>query len=119
MQYDYRLRGAVLPVKHGKNPLKHRSTSWVPGQSGNPKGRPRKGDCIIEIARNMLQQKATLMDGTKFDMTWEQLLAQTWLEQSLKDPTLRKELHERMYGRLPLPVQGQVSGEITLRVVEE
>ncbi len=114
-------------VKRGTHPnsLANLKSKWLPGISANPKGRQKKGDCIIEIARNLLLTEAVLLDGTKFktssgkSLTWEELLAHTWLEGALKDPTLRRELHERFYGRVPLPVQSQVSGEITLRVVEE
>jgi hypothetical protein len=28
-----------------------RDTRWKPGQSGNPKGRPRKGDALAEVIR--------------------------------------------------------------------
>jgi hypothetical protein len=32
-------------------------TAWKPGQSGNPRGRPRKGECLSDIIRETLAGK--------------------------------------------------------------
>ena len=35
---------------------------WVPGQSGNPKGRPRRGHSAAEMARAVSQERVEFLD---------------------------------------------------------
>ena len=37
--------------------------SWKPGQSGNPKGRPKKGYSITEMMKEMLNSKPKVKDA--------------------------------------------------------
>lgn len=100
----------------GKNPNSLKNLR--PFKPGNPGGgRPPKGDCIIEIARNLLQEKAEFLDGTRKDMTWEQLVARTWLERCVVSDKALGEMLERFYGRVPLPVEGNMKGKMVIEVV--
>lgn len=36
---------------------------WVPGQSGNPNGRPRRGRSVAELARAIAQEKVEFADA--------------------------------------------------------
>jgi hypothetical protein len=45
-----------MPVKQGKNRDKKNHTSWKPGQSGNPNGRPKKENSIAHILDEKLAE---------------------------------------------------------------
>lgn len=68
---------------------------WKAGQSGNPKGRPKNGDCIISIARRILKEK---IPGQ--NITWEESIALALIHQSQTgNLSAIKELLDRLYGR--------------------
>jgi len=37
---------------------KHPAASWKPGQSGNPNGRPKKGEAVTDILRDTVDKQA-------------------------------------------------------------
>ena len=43
------------------------ASKWVPGQSGNPKGRPLRGRSVAELARLIAQEKVTFQDDAGVD----------------------------------------------------
>lgn len=85
--------------KQGKNRVKkarHGPTSWKPGQTGNPHGRPPKGYSITETIRYMMAKKPAIKKalGTKI------------LEMALKgDITAIKTIWQYMDG---MPVQSNI-----------
>ncbi len=101
-------------MKRGTNP--NSLANLRPYKPGHKGGRPKKGDCIIEIARNLLPLKVEMLDGKKYDMTWETLVARTWLERCLVSDKALSEMLERFYGRVPLPVVGAGGGPLELIV---
>lgn len=59
-----------MPAKHGRNQgrSKHaNATTWRPGQSGNPAGRPPVGMSIAERLRAFLDQPDAKRKGTRLD----------------------------------------------------
>ena len=74
------------------------STSYKPGQSGNPKGRPKKGYSITETVKSMLNAKPEI----------KQALANKVLEKALKgDIAAQKMIWQYMDG---MPQQDITSG---------
>lgn len=71
---------------------KRRATSWKPGQSGNPKGRPKSGESLAETLRTAVSPKA-LLDRMK------------WLADNAESETVRFHaiswLAERGWGKAP------------------
>ena len=86
---------------------------WMPGQSGNPNGRPKKDVCITSLVKELLEQDAG--EGK----TYAQLVAEAIVKLSTTPdarghvPTV-KELLDRLEGKVTQPVATE--GEITLRV---
>jgi hypothetical protein len=73
-------------------PKKRRPTAWKPGQSGNPKGRPKSGESLAEALRGAVSPKA-LLDRMK------------WLADHAESETVRFHaiswLAERGWGKAP------------------
>lgn len=64
----------------GNNQIKNRGGhKWVKGQSGNPKGRPKKDNTLISLLKDELDKIPPLKDketGRKNTKTWAKLLAE-------------------------------------------
>lgn len=86
-------------VKQTKN--KGGNPNWHKGVSGNPHGRPRKEECITNIAREMLGQVCPF-DAEK--RTWAQYLAYRLLSQSIENIGSLRELLERLEGKITQPI---------------
>ena len=72
---------------------------FQPSQSGNPKGRPKKELSITSIAKAALEAEPKLV----------QQIVKKWLEQVIEGKTeARRDLLDRLEGRVPVPVQPQV-----------
>lgn len=92
--------------KQGKNKkIPHR---WKPGESGNPKGRPRKDVCLTSMVKELMDDVPELMVGNKKnEKTWRELIVQAWLVGSYKgNATFFKELLERIEGKVAQPLTG-------------
>ena len=77
--------------------------------SGNPKGRPRKENCITSLVKERLDE---LVPNDKQKRTWAQVIADALMVGAMKNPALMKELLDRMEGKVPLPVTGEDGGPI-------
>jgi len=87
--------------KIGKgNPPK--DTRWKPGQSGNPKGRPKNIKYMSEILREQLDQVPESIDGKKNTKTWRDLICESILRAAVKgnQPAITKELLDRIEGKV-------------------
>jgi len=105
--------------KHEGN-IKRGNPNWVKGQSGNPKGRPRKDCSITSLAKEMLDQPADerFLSPSDYGKTWRQAIAKALLVGALKlNSGIMKELLDRLEGKPVQLIGGETGGAITLRVV--
>jgi len=83
-------------------------SAWKPGQSGNPKGRPKKDVCLTSMVKQLMDDVPELMIGNKKNKkTWRELIVQAWLVGSYKgNATMFTQLLERIEGKVALPITG-------------
>ena len=71
---------------------------WKPGQSGNPKGRAKKGKTLTDVLRVEVGKMRELDDGQR--VSTRVLLAQKLIELSLEgDAYAMKYLYDRLDGK--------------------
>ena len=81
-------------------PLPPMETRWKKGESGNPRGRPKKKDSLTDALRELLNE-ACLTDAEK--RSWGELFVHSRLRQALKgDAMAAKEIWDRHDGKIPL-----------------
>lgn len=85
-----------------------KDTRWKPGQSGNPKGRPKKDVCLTSLVKKQLDEVPEIMiSGKPNDKTWRELIVTAWLVAAYKgNPTYFRELMDRLEGKVPMPITG-------------
>jgi len=79
---------------------------FLPGNNANPAGRPKKELSLTSLAKAMLEQKPERA----------QEIVERWLAQAIEGKTeARRDLQDRLEGRMPLPVQADVKmqGKVT------
>ncbi len=69
---------------------------FKPGQSGNPKGRPRKDQSLLELIRSKLAETCQY-DANK--RTWMEALAEAEMKMALTDTAARRDLFDRLVGK--------------------
>lgn len=85
------------------------------GQSGNPKGRPRKGQSLTDALRSYLSEE-------EHDRPRKQILAERlWDLAGNPDPEVAlvalRYIFERLDGKVPDPVDVNASGKMVIEVV--
>ena len=80
-------------VGPGKPP---RHTRFKPGQSGNPKGRPKGSKNFATILQQQLTQKITITDGKPRRVTVQEVIARRLATDSMKGTTKAMELLIRL-----------------------
>ena len=98
-----------------RNPPK--DTRWKPGQSGNPKGRPKNIQYLSEMLRDQLDQVPETIDGEPNTKTWRDLICDSILRAAVKgnQPALTKELLDRIEGKVT--DKHRIEGESPVRLV--
>lgn len=77
---------------------------WKKGESGNPKGRPTKEECITSIVKEMLEQ---IHPDDPKKRTWKQLVAEAMLRHTVKGKgDFMKEVLNRTEGKVAQPLTG-------------
>ena len=91
---------------------------WKKGQSGNPKGRPKKAVYVTTLLKEALGK---VPKGEVQERTAAQLVVEALLRECFKGNVAAiKEVLDRAEGKLALPpVSAAIQGEVTLRVVED
>lgn len=94
--------GTPPPVEH----------QFQPGQSGNPKGRPRTIAQLREHIQEIGEQPSGAADMTKLDVLLRQMFAS-------KSATDRLNILKYGWGNVPLPIGGSVElGPIKIEAIE-
>ena len=102
-----------MPDKQGKNrgKLPPVETRWKPGQSGNPKGRPKKEKLLEPLIRELLESKRR---GDKEGRLWKMIVAEELLRQFTKgNPAAIKEVLNRIDG--PVKQALEIDGKLEVK----
>lgn len=127
----------MAKTKPAKDVRKHvlpdamKATMWQPGQSGNPKGRPRKGEC--ELDRLNARYESSLPTDKSWmpkewqgalkiaeilwpgkQRTFQDLADAARLIRSLSDEVTAKNLDERRFGKSVQAITGDLNVNASL-----
>src|ERR1035437_10350153 len=81
---------------HGR-PLPPAEHRWKKGTSGNPRGRPKKEDCLTNLLREEIQK---ICPADREKRTWKELVVRATLQLAMKgNATALKEVWERLDGK--------------------
>lgn len=108
--------------KRGMHPnsLKNLRSRWPKGHSGNPKGRPKKGDSVTEAIREELERIPTIeadgLDGR--GRTFAQIIARKTVQLAAAgDDRARNAVLERTEGKVVQPVGGEGGEPIKTEII--
>ena len=89
-------------INYGR-PLPPAETRWKPGQSGNPKGRPKKEEHIVNLLKDFVD---ALCPTDSERRTYAELLVRSLVHQGLKGNLgALKEIFNRLVGRVPFLIE--------------
>ncbi len=110
-----------LPKQH-HNKGKLWGTPFQKGQSGNLNGRPKKEQTLINILENLLKEQIAFeRGGQPVSMGTAEAVVRRWIADCIRgEHPARKELLDRLYGKVPQPIVGGGEGNepIDIRVIE-
>ena len=86
---------------------------WLPGQSGNPSGRPKR-KWLTEVTEELLQEK---LQDPVFRESYKESLWQKLLSNKMVSSMTLEKVWERTEGKVTQPVD--VTGELTVRTLSE
>lgn len=99
-------------VKSTKRNTAHLKPAWKPGQSGNPKGRPKKVFCIPDLIRAKGKEIDPESKMTYYDL----MVKKAWEQATAGDKDARNWLTERTEGKPTQPIEfEQKTGEVIVR----
>jgi hypothetical protein len=106
------------PKKNGR-PLPPTETRWKKGTSGNPRGRPKKQDCLTQLLREEIQK---ICPADREKRKWKELIVRATLQLAMKgNATALKEVWERLDGKVLQTEKLQLGGtdgkQVTIEVV--
>jgi Family of unknown function (DUF5681) len=106
------------PHNNGR-PLPPVEKRWKKGTSGNPRGRPKKQDCLTNLLRDEIQK---ICPADREKRTWKQLIVRATLQLAMKgNATALKEVWERLDGKVLQTEKVQLGGadgkQVTIEVV--
>jgi len=98
------------PAKQGSN---RNSGTWKPGQSGNPKGRAKKGKTLTDILEKHLRKRRELPAGEKHAA--KELLAKELIDRALDgDTAALKYIFDRIDGKPTETVKAAHTGRVEI-----
>ena len=108
----------IQPHNNGR-PLPPAENRWKKGTSGNPRGRPKKQDCLTHLLREEIQK---ICPADREKRTWKLLIVRATLQLAMKgNAAALKEVWERLDGKVlqsgKLQLGGAGGREITIEVV--
>jgi len=81
------------------------STTWKPGQSGNPNGRPKRGESLSEILRMLGEERDVRIKGVPGEITKKEAVGRRLYDLALRgNVAALKYLMDRLEGRVPFSV---------------
>ena len=97
-------------MDHSKQPITNHGrtlppleTRWKPGQSGNPKGRPKKDESIADLLKELVN---ALCPTDPEGRSYAELIARSLVHQGLKGNLgAIKEILNRLVGRVPFLIE--------------
>lgn len=100
-------------------PLPPVATRWKKGTSGNPRGRPRKQDCLTTLLQEEIQK---ICPADRENRTWKHLIVRATLQLAMKgNATALKEVWDRLDGKVlqteRLLLEGELGKQVTIQVV--
>jgi uncharacterized protein DUF5681 len=106
------------PQKNGR-PLPPVENRWKKGTRGNPRGRPKKQDCLTHLLREEIQR---ICPADREKRTWKELIVRATLQLAMKgNATALKEVWERLDGKVLQTEKLQLGGaggkQVTIEVV--
>lgn len=106
------------PLNRGR-PLPPAEKRWKKGASGNPRGRPKKQDCLTTLLRAEIQK---ICPADREKRTWKELVVRATLQLAMKgNATALKEVWERLDGKVLQEEKVQLGGkdgkQVTIQVV--
>src|ERR1035438_3558928 len=105
------------PPNHGR-PLPPAAKRWKKGTSGNPRGRPKKQDCLTNLLREEIKK---ICPADREKRTWKELVVRATLQLAMTgNATAVKEVWERMDGKVLQTERlhlGEDGKQITISVV--
>lgn len=78
---------------------------FMPGQSGNPKGRPVLHSSISRMVREIGYEVMTSSDGGTAMSRLELVLRRAWIDASAGDKDARRDILERGWGKVPVQIE--------------
>lgn len=92
---------------------------WKKGVSGNPRGRPKKQDCLTSLLKEEINK---ICPADREQRTWKQLIVLATLQLTLKgNATALKEVWERLDGKIlqteKVQLEGSEAQKVTIKVV--
>jgi hypothetical protein len=86
------------PPHNNGRPLPPVENRWKKGKSGNPRGRPKKQDCLTQLLREEIKK---ICPADREKRTWKQLIVFATLQLAMKgNATALKEVWERIDGKV-------------------
>ena len=106
------------PQNNGR-PLPPVEKRWKKGTSGNPRGRPKKQDCLTHLLRDEIQK---ICPADREKRPWKELIVRATLQLAMKgNATALKEVWERLDGKVLQSEKLQLGGvggkQVTIKVV--
>lgn len=85
---------------------------FLPGQSGNPSGRPKGSKTLTGILRELLDKDVPgAVEEHGMPLTYAQLLVRTAIKHAAQgNPTFFREILERMDGKVPDRIEAKLGG---------